>query len=59
MSTYRATSVEFDEHRWYVVIKVTGPDGDIQEFVADAQLQSGDAVWFGTRAEHDERMEAM
>lgn len=54
MSAIEATSVEFDKRRWYVVIKVTTPGGEVQEFVADSQIWSGDGVWFGTRAEHDE-----
>jgi hypothetical protein len=57
VSALAASAVEFDRHRWYVVIQVTGPDGVVQEFVADAQLQLGDGVWFGTRAEWDDAME--
>lgn len=57
--TIPATSIEFDRHRWYVVIRVSTPDGQVREFVADAQIASGDAQWFGTRAEHDEALEAL
>jgi hypothetical protein len=54
-----ARSVVFDRRRWYVVIRVTTPTGEVQEFVADAQIQGGDAVWFGTRADHDACLELM
>jgi hypothetical protein len=54
VSEIAATSVEFDRRRWRVFIRVTTPSGHIQEFVADAQLQSGDGIWFGTRAEFDQ-----
>jgi hypothetical protein len=53
----RAAAVEFRRHRWYVVIALTLPNGEVAEFVADAQLQGGDGVWFGPRAEWDEAME--
>jgi hypothetical protein len=56
VSPIDAASIEFDKHRWYVVIKVTSPGGEVQEFVADSQIWSGDGVWFGTRAEHDEAL---
>ena len=57
MSEIPAKAVEFDQHRWYVVIRVTAPTGDVQEFVADAQLQMGDGVWFGTAADWNEAIE--
>lgn len=59
MSAIAAESVEFVRHRWYVAIRITTASGQVQEFIADAQLQSGDGVWFGTRAEYDEALEEL
>lgn len=48
-------SVEFDEHRWYVIVRVTMAGGEVKEWVASADnlYTEGSGVWFGTRDEHD------
>lgn len=53
MKIEHADSIEFKRHRWRVRIIIHVADHEV-EYVADASLQSGDAIWFGTAEEHAE-----
>ena len=51
--------IEFDCHRWYVVITVTDAEGaeNVYYASADSGITYGDGIWFGTKAEYEEERE--
>lgn len=60
MAIIECASVEIIESRWNTTIILRDADGgDIAEYVAsaDSYLTDGSGIWFGTRAEYDQRCE--
>lgn len=52
---FENVTVEIDEHRWYIRISITHPDGKEEVYFAssDAHYTSGDGIWFGTQEEYE------
>jgi len=48
---FENVDVEFEQERWRVFIKIYRDGKIAKELVADAGIESGDRIWFGTYEE--------